>query len=57
MGDGFAVRAGALAAGGKSVSGLQDQGAKTGKGVVAALSGMGEAASGHAGFADHVART
>lgn len=51
MSDGFTVRAGELAAGGKSVSGLQDQSAKTGSGVVSALSGMGEAAAGHSGLA------
>lgn len=51
MSDGFTVRAGELAAGGKSVSGLQDQSAKTGSGVVSALSAMGEAAAGHAGLA------
>lgn len=50
MGDGFTVRAGELAAGGKSVSGLQDQIAKTGSGTVSALSGMGEAAAGHTGL-------
>lgn len=50
MGDGFTVRAGELAAGGKSMSGLQDQSAKTASGVVSALSGMGQAASGHAGL-------
>lgn len=50
MSDGFTIRASELAAGGKSLSGLQDQGQKAGSGAVQALSGMGKAA-GHSGLA------
>lgn len=49
--DGFTARAGALAAGGKSIDGLFDAGERIGTGVTTAISGMGEAASGHAGLA------
>lgn len=50
MSDGFTVRAGELAAGGKNVSSLSGTGEKIGAGVTKAISGMGEAA-GHAGLA------
>jgi hypothetical protein len=51
MGNGFTVRADGLAAGGKDVAGLLAAGEKTGSGAVSAISGMGGAASGHAGLA------
>lgn len=50
MTDGFTVRTGELAAGGKNVSSMSGTGEKIGTGVTKTISGMGEAA-GHAGLA------
>lgn len=51
MGNAFSVRASELAAGGKDIAGLLDTCEKIASDAVTALSGMGEAASGHAGLA------
>jgi hypothetical protein len=51
LGDGYTVRAAELAAGGKDVTGLLDTCEKIASDAVTAMTGMGEAASGHAGLA------
>lgn len=50
MGQGFTVKASELAAGGKDVAGLLDTCGTVASDAVTALSGMGQAASGHAGL-------
>ena len=51
MGQGFTVRASELATGGKDIAGLLGTSEKIASDAVTAMSGMGEAASGHAGLA------
>lgn len=51
MGQGYTVRASQLAAGGKDMASLLDACEKIASDAVTAVSGMGEAASGHAGLA------